>query len=201
MSDTPMTDTDSPAPASAPADPTLAIGQRIKQERLARSWSLSDLAERAGVSKAMISKIERGEASPTATLLGRLSGALGLALSALLALAEQSGKRVSRRDEQAVWRDPETGYTRRTISPPGGGVLEHLEIELPPRVRVPYPASAFTFHHEQIIVMQGTLLFIEGALEHRLEAGDCLQLGSPEDCTFVNPGGVPCRYLIALVRR
>jgi hypothetical protein len=87
------------------------------------------------------------------------------------------------------------------ISPPGGGVLEHLEIELPARVRVPYPASAFAFHHEQIIVTQGTLVFIEGALEHRLEAGDCLQLGSPEDCTFLNPGDTPCRYLIALVRR
>ncbi|MDC8760912.1 helix-turn-helix domain-containing protein [Janthinobacterium fluminis] len=185
----------------APPDPTQAIAQRIRLERAERSWSLSELAERSGVSKAMISKIERGEASPTATVLGRLSGALGLALSQLLALAEQSGKRVSRRGEQVVWRDPETGYTRRLISPPGGGVLEHLEIELPPQVRVPYPASAFAFHHEQIIVMQGTLVFIEGALEHRLEAGDCLQLGSPEDCTFHNPGNAPCRYLIALVRR
>ncbi|MEC5159538.1 transcriptional regulator with XRE-family HTH domain [Janthinobacterium sp. CG_23.3] len=187
--------------AAAPNDLTLAIAQRVKRERAARNWSLTDLAERSGVSKAMISKIERGEASPTATVLGRLSGALGLALSVLLALAEQSGKRVSRRAEQVVWRDPGTGYTRRTISPPGGGVLEHLEIELPARVRVPYPASAFSFHHEQIIVMQGTLVFIEGALEHRLEAGDCLQLGSPEDCTFLNPGETPCRYLIALVRR
>lgn len=193
--------TETTQPRAAPADPTPAIGHRIKRERLARNWSLTDLAERAGVSKAMISKIERGEASPTATVLGRLSGALGLALSALLALAEQSGRRVSRRDEQPVWRDPETGYTRRTISPPGGGVLEHLDIELPAQVRVPYPASAFTFHHQQIIVTQGTLVFIEGALEHRLEAGDCLQLGSPEDCIFFNPGSAPCRYLIALVRR
>ena len=182
-------------------DPTLAIAGRIKVERAQRGWSQTDLAQRSGVSKAMISKIERGEASPTATVLGRLSGALGLALSVLLALAEQSGKRISRRADQVVWQDPVTGYTRRMISPPGGGVLEHLEIELPALVRVPYPASAFSFHHEQIIVTQGTLIFVEGALEHRLEAGDCLQLGSPEDCTFFNPGAAPCRYLIALARR
>jgi len=188
-------------PQSAAPDPTHAIAQRLKLERSARNWSLTELAERSGVSKAMISKIERGEASPTATVLGRLSGALGLALSNLLALAEQSGERISRRHAQPLWRDPETGYTRRMISPPGGGVLEHLEIDLPPNVRVPYPASAFAFQHEQIIVMQGTLVFTEGALEHRLEAGDCLQLGSPEDCTFFNPGSTHCRYLIALVRR
>lgn len=183
------------------SDPSAAIGLRIKLERTQRGWSLAELAERAGVSKAMISKIERGEASPTATVLGRLSGALGLALSALLALAEQSAERLSRRDAQTLWQDPESGYTRRRLSPSGSGVLELLEIELPAGVRVPYPASAFSFQHEQILVLQNTLVFIEGAVEHRLEAGDCLQLGPPEDCVFVNPGRQPCRYLIALMRR
>jgi transcriptional regulator with XRE-family HTH domain len=198
-----MTDADTPLadPRFAPTDPTHAIGLRIKLERAKRSWSLADLAERSGVSKAMISKIERGEASPTATVLGRLSGALGLALSMLLALAEQATDRLSRRQDQTVWQDPETGYTRRLVSPSGGGVLELLEVELPAQVRVPYPASAFTFQHEQIMVTHNTLLFIEGRVEHRLEAGDCLQLGPPEDCVFVNPGRQPCRYLVALVRR
>jgi hypothetical protein len=56
-------------------------------------------------------KIERGEGSPTATIVGRLSGAFGLQLSTLLALAEQAGVRISRFDDQPVWKDPETGYT------------------------------------------------------------------------------------------
>lgn len=190
-----------PPNADNSVDPTQAIAYRIKIERSSREWSLAELAERSGVSKAMISKIERGEASPTATVLGRLSGAFGLALSTLLALAEQTTERVSRKGQQTVWKDPETGYTRRLLSPPSGGVLELLEIELPPHIRVPYPASAFTFQHEQILVMQGSLLFIEGEQEHLLEAGDCLQLGAPTDCAFVNPGAAPCRYVIALVRR
>ena len=63
-------------------DPTDAISASLKRERSARGWSLADLSERSGVSKAMISKIERGEASPTATVLGKLSGAFGMALSA-----------------------------------------------------------------------------------------------------------------------
>ena len=51
-------------------DPTDAISAVLKKERLARGWSLAELAQHAAVSKAMISKIERGEASPTATVLG-----------------------------------------------------------------------------------------------------------------------------------
>ena len=49
------------------------LAQRLRDEREQRGWSLGDLAERSGVSKAMLSKIERSEASPTAALLGRLS--------------------------------------------------------------------------------------------------------------------------------
>src|SRR5579871_5331248 len=121
---------------SSASDLTLAISARVKTEREMRGWPLSELSERSGVSKAMISKIERGEASPTATVLGRLSGAFGLTLSTLLALAEQTGDRLVRHADQSVWEDPETGYTRRRISPPTGGVLELLEIELPAGVRV-----------------------------------------------------------------
>ncbi|MDE2288509.1 MAG: helix-turn-helix domain-containing protein [Burkholderiales bacterium] len=185
----------------SPTDPTHAIASRIKIEREARGWSLADLAERSGVSKAMISKIERGEASPTATVLGRLSGAFGLSLSMLLVLAEQSGERISRHEQQPVWHDPETGYTRRAVSPPTGGMLELLEVVLPAKVRIPYPATAFAFQHQQIWVRQGTLVFEEGSQTHRLEAGDCLQLGSPADCAFFNPGPAACVYVVALVRR
>lgn len=178
-----------------------AIAERIRLERESRGWSLAELAARSGVSKAMISKVERCEASPTATVLGRLSGAFGLPLSVLLALAEREGDRLARRDDQPVWTDPETGYTRRTLSPALGGQLELLEVELPPGVRVPYPASAFSFQHQQLLVLEGRLDFIEGSRSYRLGPGDCLQLGAPADCVFVNEGDGPTRYLVALTRR
>lgn len=182
-------------------DPSAAIAQRIKQERDARNWSLAELAERSGVSKAMISKIERGEASPTATILGRLSGAFGQQLSTLLASAEQSGDRLLRHEDQPVWTDPETGYVRRRLSPPNAGVLELLRIELPPNARVSYPPEAFTFQHQQMWVLEGMLVFQEGSETHTLKAGDCLQLGRPAACTFSNPGARTCSYLIALAKR
>src|SRR5689334_13346294 len=92
--------------ADDPLDTLLAA--RLRREREARDWSIARLAETSGVSRAMISKIERGEASPTAALLGRLSGAFGLSLSTLLARAEAdgSGGRIARVAEQSVWTDP-----------------------------------------------------------------------------------------------
>lgn len=178
-----------------------AIAERVRFERETRGWSLGDLAERSGVSKAMISKIERCEASPTATVLGRLSGAFGLPLSRLLALAEQAGERLLRADQQVVWTDPETGYTRRAISPATGNGLELLEVTLPAGVRIPYPASAFAFQRQQIWLLSGELEFSEGETVHRLTAGDCLELGAPQPCTFFNPGNGDARYVIALTRR
>ncbi|QLF71344.1 helix-turn-helix transcriptional regulator [Peteryoungia desertarenae] len=178
-----------------------AIAGRIKLERESRGWSLSELAARSGVSKAMISKVERSEASPTAMVLGRLSGAFGLPLSVLLALAERDGERLLRLGQQPIWTDPETGYTRRTISPANGGHLELLDVTLPAGVSIPYPASAFTFQHQQIWVMEGRLDFNEGGRLHRLMAGDCLQLGAPVDCSFTNATQQPVRYLVALTRR
>jgi transcriptional regulator with XRE-family HTH domain len=181
-------------------DPAHAIAARLKLEREARGWPLSDLAQRSGVSKAMISKIERGEASPTATVLGRLSGAFGLPLSVLLALAEQGEERLLLQPEQPVWTDPETGYTRRAISP-RNAPLELVEVTLPPGVRVPYPAAAFAFQHQQIWLISGELEFTEGGLLHRLAEGDCLMLGAPSDCVFFNASDQPARYLVALMRR
>src|SRR3984957_17086655 len=95
--------------------PGARIARRIRLERDLRGWSLADLAERSGVSKAMISKIEREEVSPTAVLLVRLAGAFDLTLAGLLLRAEGEGNRLSRSAEQPVWRDPETGYVRKQV--------------------------------------------------------------------------------------
>ncbi len=190
------------APTVAFTDLGPALAARIRIERTAREWSLEELAKRAGVSRGMISKIERQECSPTATVLGRLSGAFGITMSALLANAEAQGKRLSRVEEQQVWTDPESGYVRRAVSPVAGAALQLVEVELPPGVRITFPASAYTFLHQQIWILSGHLLFLEGALAHDLRKGDCLQLGAPVECTFENPSAsLKCRYLVAVVVR
>lgn len=177
------------------------LAERLRGEREARGWSLNDLAERSGVSRAMISRIERGEASPTAVLLGRLSGAFGLTLSNLLARIESAGERLRRTADQPSWRDPETGFIRRAISPAGNGDLELVAGELPPGAAIAYPASSYAFIRQQIWLQSGLLDFQEGETVTRLEPGDCLELGPPSDCRFSNPGPEPARYLVVVARR
>lgn len=180
------------------------LAQRLKVEREARGWSLAELAERSGVSRAMISKIERSEASPTAVLLGRLSGAFGLTLSVLLARAESDAAghhRLMRSGDQLQWRDPVTGYVRRALSPPGAEP-ELVHVSLPPGASVAYPQSAYAHLRGQCIwVLSGALTFCEGETNHELSTGDCLALGPPADCEFRNAGAEPCIYLVALTRR
>lgn len=182
-----------------------SLATRLRAERETRGWSLSDLAQHSGVSRAMISKVERTEASPTAALLGRLSGAFGLTLSMLLARAEGDASgmgRLARIAQQPVWRDPGSGYLRRAVSPPGAEP-ELVHVELPPGARVPYPASAYAHLRGQCVwVLTGELLFREGAVEHRLAVGDCLALGPPAECEFCNPSpDTPSVYLVVLARR
>lgn len=182
-------------------DPTESLAARIALEREARGWSLADLAERSSVSKAMISKIERGEASPTATLLGRLSGAFGLTLSTLLARAEDSGSRLVRAADQPEWQDPASGYIRRQVSPRSDLPLELIRVELPARASVTFPASSYTFIRQLIWVLKGKLTFVEGDTVHEMGAGDCLLLGPPTECTFKTRGREPCVYLVAVMRQ
>lgn len=183
-------------------DPLSAsLAATLQAARLSRELSVNALADRSGVSRAMIGKIERGEAQPTAVLLGRLSGALGLTLSELVARAEGgAGELLRRAEDQPTWTDPATGYRRRAISPVSDGPLELVEVELPPGASVSYPADAYIFKYQQIWVLDGDLHFREGEVLHQLAGGDCLQLGAPAPCTFINPGADTCRYLVALVK-
>ena len=179
-------------------DPTPRIAARLREERRRRQWSLDDFARAAGVSKAMLSKLERGQASPTAALLGRISGALGLTLGSLLAEDAPPAPRLLRAGQQPVWRDPQTGYLRRQVSPPGDLPMQLVEVELPPGTEVAFPASAYAFLRQAIWVVRGVLAFREGQEQHVLRAGDCLALGPPTDCVFANQGRSPCRYLVVV---
>lgn len=177
------------------------IGARVRLEREVRNWSLTELAERSGVSRAMIHKIERGESSPTAMLLGRLSGAFSLSMSALIARAEMKEGRLLRQTDQPVWVDPQTGYVRRHVSPKSDLPLDLVRVELPPGAEIAMPASSYAFMRQLIWVLEGALVFMEGQTRHELAVGDCLELGPPMDCTFRNESRRPCIYAVLVLRK
>src|SRR5437879_10813315 len=97
------------------------IAQRVRDLRGARSWSLAALAAASGISRSMISVIERGESSPTAVLLEKLAAGLGVPLASLFDAPVPSHEPVARAKDQPQWKDPHSGYVRRNVSPAGAG--------------------------------------------------------------------------------
>jgi transcriptional regulator with XRE-family HTH domain len=176
------------------------LAQRIRLERDGRGWSLAELAERSGVSKATISKIERAEVSPTAVVLVRLASAFDLTLAGLMLRAEGQGERVSRAAEQPVWRDPETGYLRRQVFSRPDNPIEIIRVEMPAKQRVTLPASSYTHIRQALWVLSGSLVITEAGTRHVLSPGDCLGFGPPAETTFANETNSPCTYVVALAR-
>jgi transcriptional regulator with XRE-family HTH domain len=181
------------------------IATRIRTERERRHWTLDQLAEASGVSRAMINRIERSQSSPTAVILGKLSAAFQLSIASLLSAAEAAQdeesetERVHRQADAAEWRDPATGYRRRQVTSPPFPV-DVAEIRLPAGTRVPYPAAAFAFIRQAVWVLDGRLTFHEGDMVHELAAGDVLELGAPAPCVFANTSNAECRYAVILTR-
>jgi transcriptional regulator with XRE-family HTH domain len=183
------------------AETEARIARRIRLERDARGWSLSDLAERSGLAKATISKIERAEMSPTAVTLLKLATAFDLTLAGLLLRAEADEGRVSRAADQPLWRDPATGYLRRQIFSRSDFPLEMVAVEMPPGKSVTLPAASFARIRQLLMVQRGKLVLTEaGSDRHDLEAGDCLAFGPPSDVIFANESDAPCTYLVFLMR-
>lgn len=175
------------------------LGARIRGLRLASGQTLDQLAERSGVSRAMISRVERGESSPTAALLDRVCVGLGIVLSALFR-EETEASPLARRADQPVWTDPGSGYVRRSVSPPGtGSRIEIVEVEMPPGGRVLLEAPRATQRlDQQIWILEGEMVVTLGETEHRLAPGDCLQMLLDGPIAYRNPGSTAARYAVVL---
>jgi transcriptional regulator with XRE-family HTH domain len=178
----------------------LRIAARLRELRSARGWPLDELARRSGVSRATLSRLENAEVSATATALGKLCAAYGLTVSRLMVMAEGAFAPRVPRGDQLLWRDPETGFERRSVSPPAGGLAgEVVECRLPPGVSISYerPPRAGLEHH--LVMKEGALeLTVEGH-RHALEAGDCLRYQLFGASRFETRAETGAHYLLFIV--
>ncbi|MBS1180510.1 MAG: LacI family transcriptional regulator [Proteobacteria bacterium] len=181
-------------------DTGVRLAARLRREREGRGWSLADLAARSGVGKATISKIERGDASPTAGVLVRLAAAFDLTLASLLVRAEAGADRLIRAADQPVWRDPDTGYLRRQVFLRPDHPLEIVEVTMPPGKSAVLPAASYAFIRQVVWLTEGDLVVTDPDGRHVLAAGDCLGFGPPADVTISNESDAPARYIVALAR-
>lgn len=189
--------------ASLPDRPTppaqgTALAANLRALRRGRGLTLEALAARSGVSRAMISKIERGAATPTATVLGRLATGLEVGLSRLLGAARDRGPVLLPAAEQAVYADPAAGFERRSISPLFPDRFLDLAMNrLDPGGRVDFPP-----HHpgveEYLHVLRGTVEVVVDGTRFTVPAGGTLFYAGDRDHAFVNETDAPAEFLVAI---
>jgi transcriptional regulator with XRE-family HTH domain len=178
---------------------------RIRQLRAERGFSLETLARRSGVSRSMLSVVERGESSATAALLDKIANGLGVTLASLLDAPQDAEppEPLSRREQQHEWKDPSSGYLRRNVSPGGtDNPVQLVEIEFPPGARVAFDNDARSFVvHQYVWLLDGRMNVTLGDETYRLRAGDCLAMKLDRPSMFHNPTKKRARYAVVLAPR
>ncbi len=177
------------------------LAQRLSGLRIAQEWSLEMLAEKTGISRATLSRIERSETSPTAAQLGKLSAAYGLQTSRLLMDLDDNPAELIRHGQQSVWRDSDTGFERRAISPPARDFhAEFMSGRLKSGAKIHYDAPPVFGLEQHIWLLSGTLELTLDQQHYRLEAGDCLRFHLYGSSTFYVPGPEDAHYSIVICR-
>ncbi len=177
------------------------IAERVRALRALRGLTLEALAERSGVSRSMISLIERGESSPTAVLLERLATGLNVPLATLFDAPGPNPQPVARRADQLRWRDPASGYVRRNVTPSGfASPIQIAEVEFPPGALVAFDTGARDVRvHQQVWVLEGSIEVTVGDDCHRLDTGDCLAFVLDRPTAFHNRTSKIARYAVVIV--
>jgi transcriptional regulator with XRE-family HTH domain len=181
-------------------DVSTRLAERLGQLRKGRNLSLEELAKLSGVSRATLSRLEHGEVSPTAAVLGRLCAAYGMTMSRLMAEVEGEGAALVRMDDQTLWVDPETGFRRQSISPPAAGLVgEMILAELPKGAEIAYATAPRPGLEHHLYLLEGGLEMTIDATAYELKPGDCLRYRLYGASKFRSTGRGPAHYILAIL--
>jgi transcriptional regulator with XRE-family HTH domain len=176
------------------------IASRVRALRADLGMTLDALAAKCAVSRSMISLVERGESSPTAAVLEKIATGLGVPLATLFDEFTASANPVSRRDDRSAWRDPQSGYLRRNISPGNfPSPLQIVEVILPAGASVAFETGSRDVSiYQQIWVQEGSIEVTLGSANYRLAEDDCLAMRLNEPAAFRNRTRKPARYIVII---
>ncbi len=173
------------------------VGERIKELRERRGYSLRELASRAGVSAAMISETERGKKSPTITLLTAIATALSVPPSYLFERDEPiTGISIVRRNEHRIV-DIAPGVINVILAHPVKGSNVHfVRLELAKHAThgvVTHPAGAI----ERVHIVEGSVELTVGNDKADFKAGDSLSFQAHHPHSYRNTGSSTAKlYLV-----
>ncbi|WP_150525544.1 helix-turn-helix domain-containing protein [Roseibium sediminis] len=177
------------------------LGRRIADLRQERGLTLDAVAASSGLSRATLSRIERGETSATAASLGQLAKAFSIPMAAFFGGAEPEGNALLSAPLQPVWRDPETGFLRRSLSPAAAGYRGSLiEGEIPAGQTVAYPDTPIAGLEHHLVLVSGQLEVTIGDEIHILSEGDCLRFSLYSGNSYKALGDHPARYYLCVIQ-
>jgi transcriptional regulator with XRE-family HTH domain len=180
------------APAPAPSHPASTLGGRQRHARLVAGFTLLELAQRAECSESLISKIERGSATPSLAMLHRLAVALNTNIAALTAEGSPNAGPILRQGERPVIRSGGLGLERLVLPQRGGLLQANIHIIDPGE------ASDGQIEHtgeEMGYVLEGTVELQLGHERFILQPGDAFTFSSQVPHGYRNAGEVVARIL------
>lgn len=174
------------------------IGARVRRERLAREWTLDQLAEAASVSRRQLINIEQGEANPSIGTLLSMSDALGIALSALVEPPSSRLVKVTRAGEGAeLWTGEHGGHGVLLVSTQPPEVVELWDWRMNPGDRhesKPHHQGA----RELLRVDTGVVTLEVGDDTHELAAGDAIMFPGDAPHAYGNESVEPAQFSLTV---
>jgi transcriptional regulator with XRE-family HTH domain len=193
-----------PKPKAVPTPPEPAealsqhLGRRVKQLRTERGWSLEDLATACGVSRSMLSQIEREQANPTLGVTVRIGNGFGMSLGDLLQIpATNPSVAVIRAEDRAFHYRSDKQVRIRTLSPLNlEKDVEFYEVQLQPDGAL-RSAPHFKGTREFLTVQKGQIRVESGDDSETLNPGDSANYRADVPHAIINVG--PGEAVIFLV--
>ena len=195
-----------PSRAKALGEPADAInrhlGGRVKHLRAARGWSLESLANASGVSRSMLSQIEREQANPTLAVTLRIARAFGLTLGELIEMpGAASAMTVIRANDRTFHYRSDKDCVIRTLSPLNlEKDVEFYEVRLQPGGAL-RSSPHFEGTREFVTVQKGHLRIESATDAEELNPGDSASYRADVTHALVNRGKAESiAFLIVIYR-
>lgn len=151
------------------------IGNRLRELRKGKNLNLREVSELSGVSRSMLSKVETGRSSPTATTLGKICEGLGVSISQLIGGVAPRDVIVMRQYEHPIFRVPKTGFERWSLSP----ISELRTVDFAMNILPPGRSSGYFPPHregveETLYIVSGSIVLWHADTAYPLDEGDSI---------------------------
>lgn len=177
------------------------IAAQLRRLRRERGWSIDVVAERSGVSRASLSRLENAAVSGSTKTLASLAMTYGITLSRLIHLVEDEHTPLVCRDQQPCYVDDALGFSRRALSPPARSLgAEVLEVVLKPAALLAYDPPPENGGEHHLMLREGGLTVTHCGTMHELCAGDTLRYHLSGGTRFAACPSAGARYVLVIVR-